>query len=70
MLNNTMSNDIKQVLDELKVIKRDLQLIKENMPDKEMFLTAGEERLLEESYVSEQKGKLISSRDMRKEIGI
>ena len=65
-----MSNDIKQVLDELKVIKKDIQLIKENMPDKEMFLTASEEKLLEESYINEQKEKLISGKDLRKEIGI
>ena len=65
-----MSNDIKQVLDELRVIKKDLQFIKESMPDKDMFLTAEEERLLEESYASGQKGKLISSKDLRKEIGL
>ena len=65
-----MSNDIKQVLDELKGIKKDLQLIKENMPDKEMFLTGGEERLLEESYAHEKSGKLVSGKDLRKEIGI
>ncbi|MEK6887589.1 MAG: hypothetical protein AABX14_01445 [Candidatus Aenigmatarchaeota archaeon] len=65
-----MSNDIKQVLEELKEIREDLKLIKETMPDKEMFLTIEEEKLLEESYVNEQKGKLISSKDLRKEIGI
>ena len=70
MVNRTMSNDIKQVLEELKGIKKDLQLIKENMPDKDMFLTAGEESLLEESYEDEKKGTLISGKDLRKEIGI
>lgn len=69
-MNNAMPNDIKQVLNELKGIKKDLQLIKENMPDKDMFLTAEEQRLLEESYINEQKGKLVSGKDLRKEIGI
>ena len=40
------------------------------MPDKDMFLTAGEERLLKESYEDEKKGALISGKDLRKEIGI
>ena len=65
-----MSTEIKQVLDELKDIRKELKIIKENMPDKDMFLTAEEERLLAESYENEKKGKLISSKDLRKEIGI
>lgn len=40
------------------------------MPNKEMFLTAGEEKLLEESYEDGKKGTLISGKDLRKEIGI
>jgi len=39
------------------------------MPDKEMFLTAEEEKLLEKSYINEEKGKLVSSGDLRKELG-
>lgn len=38
------------------------------MPDKDIFLTASEERLLEESYENENKGALISGKDLRKEI--
>ena len=40
------------------------------MPDKEMFLTAGEKRLLKESYENEKSGRLISSKDLRKAVGI
>ena len=65
-----MSDSIKQVLEELKGIRKDLKDIRENMPDKEMFLTAEEERLLEKSHANEQKDKLISSKALRKEIGI
>ena len=60
----------KQILKELKEIKIDLKSVKENMPDKEMFLTAEEEILLEESVANEKAGKLTSSTDLKKEIGL
>ncbi|MBL7169994.1 MAG: hypothetical protein ISS48_03170 [Candidatus Aenigmarchaeota archaeon] len=65
-----MSNETKQILDELRQIRIEIEFIRETMPDKEMFLTAEEEKLLEKSYVDEEKGKLISSGDLRKELGI
>ena len=65
-----MANETRQILKELKEIRTDIKTIKENMPDKDMFLTAEEERLLEESYENEKKGKLISGEKLRKEIGI
>ena len=40
------------------------------MPDKEMFLTTGEKRLLKESYENEKVGKLTSGKDLRKQIRI
>ena len=48
---------------------RGIKIIMENMPDKDMFLTAEEERLLEESYHNEKDKKLISSHDLRKQLG-
>ena len=45
----------KQVLEELKEIRKELKIIKETIPDKEMFLSVEEEKLLEESYVNEKK---------------
>lgn len=60
----------KQILKELKEIKMDLKVLKENMPDRDMFLTAEEEILLEESFVNEKDGKLTSSEDLRKELGL
>lgn len=65
-----MEMENKQLLDELKRIRIDIEFIKKSMPDKEMFLTADEEILLEESYINEKKGGLISSEKLRKEIGI
>ena len=65
-----MNNTEKKILDELKEIRIEIKFIKDTMPDKEMFLTAEEEKLLEESYISEEKGKLVSSKTLRKELGI
>ena len=39
-----MKNGTQQILEELKEIKSDLKSIKENMPDRDMFLTAEEEK--------------------------
>ena len=65
-----MTNEMKQVLEELKGIRRELKVIKNTIPDKEMFLTIEEERLLEESYIDEKRGELISDEKLRKELGI
>ena len=65
-----MTTDTKEIVDELKAIKAELDYIKENMPDKEMFLTLEEKKLLEESYRNEKKGKLISSKNLKKQLGI
>ena len=59
-----------QLLQEIREIKRDIKVIMENMPDKDMFLTAEVERLLEKSYHNEKDKKLISSHDLRKQLGI
>ena len=59
-----------QLLQELKEIKKDIKIIIENMPDKDMFLTSEEEVLLEESYIHEKNKQLISSQSLRKQLGI
>ena len=60
----------KQILEEIKLIKEEITTIKENMPDKEMFLTTEEKKLLEESYANEKQGKTISGVSLRKKLGI
>ena len=55
-----------QLLQELKEIKKDIKIIIENMPDKDMFLTSEEEILLEESYNNERNKRLVSGRNLRK----
>ena len=63
-----MVTETQQILKELGEIKLEIKEIKETMPDKEMFLTAEEEKLLEESYANESKGELISSENLKKEL--
>ncbi|MEA3438459.1 MAG: hypothetical protein U9R43_18490 [Thermodesulfobacteriota bacterium] len=65
-----MEAGIKDVMEELKVIRSELHTIREIMPDKDMFLTARESQLLRESYQNEKDGKLVSSAELRKELGI
>lgn len=65
-----MDAGIKDVMEELKLIKSELHTIREIMPDKDMFLTADESQLLQESHKNEKEGKLLSSTELRKELGI
>ncbi|MBI2110633.1 hypothetical protein HYT51_02540 [Candidatus Woesearchaeota archaeon] len=59
-----------KILAKLDEIKIELGYIKENMVDKDMVLTKQEKKLLEESYKNEKKGKLLSSNQLRKQLGI
>jgi hypothetical protein len=65
-----MSTEAKQILEELKSIREELNYIKVNMPDKEMFLDKDEKRLLEESYADEKEGKLVSGKELKKQLGL
>ncbi|MBS3143879.1 hypothetical protein J4446_03335 [Candidatus Woesearchaeota archaeon] len=55
-----------QLLQEVREIKKDIKIIMENMPDKDMFLTSEEKGLLEESYNNERNKKLVSGKILRK----
>jgi Skp family chaperone for outer membrane proteins len=66
----TMETEIKPIMDELKIIRKEIEDIREAMPDKDMFLTAEETKLLKESYENEKEGKLVSARALRKDLGI
>lgn len=65
-----MATETKQILEEIKSIKLELNFIKENMPERSMFLNTKEIKLLEESYKNEKNGKLVSSKDLKKRPGI
>jgi len=65
-----MEADTKRIIEDLQMIKAELQEIRESMPDKEMFLTTEEAKLLEESYRNEKEGRAVSSKQVRKQLGI
>ncbi len=63
-----MSTESKTIIEMLSTIKNELNFIKDNMPNKEMFLTTEEKQLLRESYNHEKEGKLVSSKDLKKQL--
>ena len=65
-----MATDMEKIMEELRAIKKELQSIRQTMPDKELFLTAEESALLQASYSNEEEGKLLSSNEFRKELGL
>ncbi len=65
-----MEIQTKDIMDELRQIRIDIEIIKDNMPDKEMFLTADEEVLFERSFENEKNDELISSEELKKELEI
>jgi hypothetical protein len=65
-----MNTELKQISDDLIFIKSELAKIRDIMPDKELFLTSEESRLLDNSFSNEKNKKLVSSKDLRKSLGI
>ena len=57
-------------MNELKTIKDELSFIKHHMVDRDMFLDAGELKLLDESFENEKRGELTSQEDLEKELGL
>ena len=55
-----MTAEVKQILEELKTIKEELNYIKIHMVDVDTILTAEEKILLDKSIKHEKSGKLIS----------
>ncbi len=55
-----MTTDAKQILDELKVIRMELEYIKEHMVDVDTVLTPEEEERLNESLSDFKEGKTTS----------
>ena len=56
----------KEVIEELKMIRRDLDYIKKHMIDVDTILTIDEERRLEESLEEYKEGKTIKLQDFEK----
>lgn len=60
-----MVPELKQVMNELKNIKKELRFIKEHMVDADTILTAEERRLLDKSIKNEKEGKLVSLDELK-----
>lgn len=58
------------ILEELRIIRKELREIKETIPDRDMFLTSEESQLLMDSYEHEKQGKLMTSEDLKRELGL
>jgi len=56
----------KEIIEELKMIRRDLEYIKRHMIDVDTILTIDEERRLEESIEEYKEGKTIKLEDFEK----
>ena len=59
----------KEVIEELKMIRRDLDYIKKHMIDVDTILTIDEERRLEESLEEYKEGKRIKLEERKPIIG-
>ena len=59
-----------KILEELKQIKIDINIVKNKLDNEDSILTEEEEELLEKSYESENNNELISSKDLKKELEI
>jgi len=65
-----MNTELKQISDDLTFIKSEIAKIRDIMPDKDLFLTSEESHLLENSFLNEKNKKLVSSKNLRKSLGI
>ena len=64
------SIEIEELKEELTAIRKEMHSTNESMPDKDMFLSTEESKLLEESYLNEKEGKLTCGKDIKKELGL
>lgn len=64
----TKINETKEIMLKLARIESDMKYIKEHIKD--ISLTEEEEDLLKKSYKNEKSGKLISSKQLRADLGI
>ena len=60
----------KQILEELKEIKKDLVFIKEHMFDPDTIMTLEESRRFEQSMKELEEGKTTPLSELKKELGL
>jgi len=65
-----MEPTMNDLMNEIKQLKTEVSVIIENIHDEDSQLTEEEEKLLEKSYENEKEDKLMSSNNLKKELGI
>ncbi len=70
VVTNCMGTEMEDIKQELVLIRRELKTIREEIPDRDMFLAAEESELLDASYKHEKENLLVSSESLRNEFGI
>jgi len=58
-----------QLTKELKAIRKELSLIREQLPDPDTVLTPEERRLVEESHEHRKKGLLLTGEELKAKLG-
>ncbi len=58
------------ILEKLEKIEKNVEDIKEHMVDVDTILTSDERILLDQSIKNEKEGKLVSSKELRKQLEI
>ncbi|MBS3145370.1 hypothetical protein J4414_01030 [Candidatus Woesearchaeota archaeon] len=65
-----MATETKQILEELKIIKTDLDFIKKHMFDPDTIMTLEEGERFEQSMEELKEGKTTSLSELKKELGL
>ena len=63
-------NETKQIIDELKVIRTDIDFIKKHMFDPDTIMTTEESRRFEQSMKELKEGKTTLLSELKKELGL
>jgi len=62
--------DTKELLNELKIIKVNIDFIKQHMVDIDSIMTAEDYEALKEYEKEKKTGKLVSHEELKKELGL
>ena len=65
-----METENVKIIEELKIIRKDIDYIKEHMIDVDSFLTKKESKQLGESIKNFREGKATKIEDFKKELGL
>jgi len=64
-----MTTEMQEIRIALLGIRNEIRQLRASLSDKDMFLTAEESDLLDQSYVNETDGNVLSSVELRQSLG-